>query len=44
MSSGSAIAKGRITSIDQRAAKDAPGVLGIVTAENAGKMEKGALQ
>ena len=39
---GSAIAKGRITSIDQRAAKDAPGVLGIVTAENAGKMEKGA--
>ena len=39
---GSAIAKGRITSIDLAAAKAAPGVLGIVTAENAGKLEKGA--
>lgn len=38
---GSAIAKGRITSIDQRAAKAAPGVLGIVTAENAGPLGKG---
>ena len=38
---GSAIAKGRITSIDVGAAKAAPGVLGIVTAENAGKLEKG---
>src|SRR3954453_5980654 len=38
---GAAIGKGRITSIDQSAAKAAPGVLGIVTAENAGKLEKG---
>src|SRR4051812_50214439 len=38
---GAAIAKGRITSIDQSATKAAPGVLGIVTAENAGKMGKG---
>src|SRR5688572_10105547 len=38
---GSAIAKGRITSIDVSAAKAAPGVLGIVTAENAGKLDKG---
>jgi len=38
---GAAIAKGRITSIDQRAAKAAPGVLGIITAENAGPLGKG---
>src|SRR5215218_3291205 len=38
---GSAIAKGRIVSIDLAAAKAAPGVLAIVTAENAGKLEKG---
>jgi xanthine dehydrogenase YagR molybdenum-binding subunit len=38
---GSAIAKGRITAMDLSAAKAAPGVLGIVTAENAGKLEKG---
>jgi xanthine dehydrogenase YagR molybdenum-binding subunit len=38
---GAAIAKGKITSIDQSAAKAAPGVLGIVTAENAGKVGKG---
>jgi xanthine dehydrogenase YagR molybdenum-binding subunit len=38
---GSAIAKGRITSIDLAAAKAAPGVLAIVTAENAGKLGKG---
>ena len=38
---GAAIAKGRIASIDQRASKVAPGVLGIVTAENAGKLDKG---
>jgi xanthine dehydrogenase YagR molybdenum-binding subunit len=38
---GAAIAKGRITSIDTSAAKAAPGVLGIVTAENAGKLDKG---
>jgi xanthine dehydrogenase YagR molybdenum-binding subunit len=40
---GSAIAKGRISSIDLRAAKAAPGVLAIVTAENAGKLAKGNL-
>jgi len=38
---GAAIGKGRIASIDQTAAKAAPGVLGIVTAENAGKLGKG---
>ena len=38
---GSAIAKGRIRSIDTAAAKAAPGVLAIVTAENAGKLDKG---
>src|SRR3954470_4670654 len=38
---GAAIAKGKITSIDQGAAKAAPGVLAIVTAENAGKLGKG---
>ena len=40
---GSAIAKGRIKAIDLAAAKAAPGVLAIVTAENAGKLEKGRL-
>src|SRR5882757_2886535 len=38
---GSAIAKGRIASINLTAAKVAPGVLAIVTAENAGKLAKG---
>jgi xanthine dehydrogenase YagR molybdenum-binding subunit len=38
---GSSIAKGRIASIDLKAAKAAPGVLAIVTAENAGKLDKG---
>ncbi|SDZ70394.1 xanthine dehydrogenase, molybdenum binding subunit apoprotein [Variovorax sp. YR266] len=38
---GSAIAKGRIASIDQSQAKAAPGVITIVTAENAGKLGKG---
>jgi xanthine dehydrogenase YagR molybdenum-binding subunit len=38
---GSAIAKGRIASIDLTDAKAAPGVLAIVTAENAGKLGKG---
>ena len=38
---GSAIAKGRIVSMDQRAAKAAPGVLAIVTQRNAGKLGKG---
>ena len=40
---GSAIAKGRIASIDLTAARVAPGVLAIVTAENAGKLTKGKL-
>ena len=38
---GSAIAKGRIASMDLAAAKAAPGVLAIVTAETAGKLGKG---
>src|SRR5213078_5377942 len=40
---GSAIAKGRIAAIDLDAAKTAPGVIAIVTADNAGKLEKGDL-
>src|SRR5215203_5179443 len=40
---GSAIAKGRIRSMDLEAAKAAPGVLAIVTAENTGKLDKGNL-
>jgi xanthine dehydrogenase YagR molybdenum-binding subunit len=40
---GAGVAKGRIQSLDLSAAKAAPGVLGIVTAENAGKLEKGNL-
>src|SRR6201996_9459578 len=38
---GSAIAKGRLVSIDLTSAKAALGVLAIVTADNAGKLEKG---
>jgi len=38
---GSAIAKGRIKSIDTRAAETAPGVIAVVTAANAGKLTKG---
>jgi xanthine dehydrogenase YagR molybdenum-binding subunit len=38
---GSAIAKGRIASIDLSRTKAAPGVIAIVTAENAGKLGKG---
>jgi len=38
---GAAIAKGKIASIDTAAAKRAPGVLAIVTYENAGKLDKG---
>ena len=38
---GAAIAKGRITSLDISRAKAAPGVLGIVTYQNAGKLTKG---
>src|SRR3954462_6214865 len=38
---GSAIAKGRIQSVDLSAAKASPGVLAIVPAENAGTVGKG---
>ncbi|WP_203310340.1 aldehyde oxidoreductase molybdenum-binding subunit PaoC [Sphingomonas beigongshangi] len=38
---GAGIAKGRIAGIDLSAAKAAPGVLAIVTADNAGKLTKG---
>ncbi|MBA4094446.1 MAG: xanthine dehydrogenase, partial [Candidatus Accumulibacter sp.] len=38
---GAAVAKGRIAAIDTAAAKRAPGVLAIVTYENAGKLDKG---
>ena len=38
---GSAIAKGRIKSMNLAAAKAAPGVIAIVTSENAGKLDKG---
>jgi xanthine dehydrogenase YagR molybdenum-binding subunit len=40
---GAGIAKGRITSIDIQAARKAPGVIAIVTYENAGKLGKGNL-
>ncbi|WP_332848792.1 aldehyde oxidoreductase molybdenum-binding subunit PaoC [Massilia sp. S19_KUP03_FR1] len=36
-----AIAKGKITAIDSAAARGAPGVIAIVTYENAGKLAKG---
>jgi xanthine dehydrogenase YagR molybdenum-binding subunit len=38
---GSSIAKGRIASIDATRAEAAPGVLAVVTAENAGTLAKG---
>ena len=38
---GSAIAKGRIASMNLQAAQSAPGVIAIVTAANAGKLGKG---
>ena len=38
---GAAIAKGRIVSMDLAAAKAAPGVIGVVTAQQAGKLGKG---
>ncbi|PLR33279.1 xanthine dehydrogenase [Chimaeribacter californicus] len=38
---GSAIAKGRIQAIESEAARRAPGVLAIVTADNAGRLGKG---
>ena len=37
---GAGISKGRITSIDVTAARTAPGVLAIITAENAGELGK----
>jgi len=37
------IAKGKITSIDSAAARRAPGVIAIVTTENAGKLGKGKM-
>jgi xanthine dehydrogenase YagR molybdenum-binding subunit len=37
---GSSIAKGRITSMDLSRAKAAPGVLAVVTADSAGKLDK----
>jgi xanthine dehydrogenase YagR molybdenum-binding subunit len=40
---GSAIAKGRIASMDVSEARRAPGVLAIVTAENAGTLGKGKM-
>jgi xanthine dehydrogenase YagR molybdenum-binding subunit len=40
---GAAVAKGRIVSIDQSRARAAPGVIAIVTAENAGELGKGGL-
>lgn len=39
---GAAIAKGRIASMDLSRAKAAPGVIAIVTAENAGRLDKGS--
>ncbi|MDM0045877.1 aldehyde oxidoreductase molybdenum-binding subunit PaoC [Variovorax dokdonensis] len=39
---GADVAKGRIAAIDQARAKAAPGVLAIVTADNAGKLGKGS--
>ena len=38
---GAGIAKGRVRSMDLAAARNAPGVLGIVTAQNAGPLQKG---
>jgi xanthine dehydrogenase YagR molybdenum-binding subunit len=40
---GSGISKGRITSMDLTAARSASGVLAIVTADNAGPLDKGRL-
>src|SRR5881409_2528350 len=40
---GSAVPKGRIVSMDLAAARSAPGVIAIVTAQNAGKLGKGKL-
>lgn len=40
---GAAIAKGRIASLDASAARRAPGVLAVVTAQSAGKLGKGKM-
>jgi xanthine dehydrogenase YagR molybdenum-binding subunit len=40
---GAGIAKGRISSMDIQAARSAPGVLAVVTAETAGKLSKGKM-
>ena len=40
---GAAIGKGRIAGMDLSHAKAAPGVLAIVTADNAGKLDKSKL-
>src|SRR6476620_6085749 len=40
---GAGIAKGRIASMDVRAARTSPGVIAIVTADNAGKLAKGSM-
>ena len=40
---GAAIAKGRIAALDTSAARRAPGVLAVVTAESAGKLGKGKM-
>ena len=40
---GAGIAKGRIARIDVQAAEAAPGVLAVVTAQNAGKLGKGRM-
>lgn len=39
---GAGIAKGRVAAVDLRAARAAPGVLAIVTAQNAGKLGQGS--
>jgi len=39
---GAAIAKGRIEAVDARPASQAPGVLAVISAANAGKLDKGA--
>jgi xanthine dehydrogenase YagR molybdenum-binding subunit len=39
---GAGIGKGRVASMDLRAARAAPGVIAIVTAQNAGKLGKGS--
>ncbi|MNX15522.1 Xanthine dehydrogenase molybdenum-binding subunit [compost metagenome] len=40
---GAAIAKGKISAMDVDAARNAPGVLAVVTAQNAGKLGKGKM-